>query len=139
PWSDVILQGPYRPGEVGNNAQPDWFLFWLDGALRILPPVEFAIPFWPRAIVVSGPFVAGALLPGLVFVFLIAYPFVERRVYGLRGDWHVLQNPLEIPLRAGAMLGFWSFILILSAAATNDILSRLLGIPIETLTWFFRI
>ncbi|HUG83081.1 MAG TPA: cytochrome b, partial [Euzebya sp.] len=35
PWSDVSLLGPYVPGEVGNNAQPDWFLFWLEGALRI--------------------------------------------------------------------------------------------------------
>lgn len=139
PWADVTLQGPYRAGEVGNNAQPDWFLFWLEGALRILPPIEFAIPFWPRDIIVSGPFVAGVLLPGLIFMCMIAYPFVERRVYGLTGEWHVLQNPLEIPLRAGAMLGFWSFVLILSAAATNDVLSRMTGIPIESITWFFRI
>lgn len=139
PWSDVTLQGPYRPGVVGNNAQPDWFLFWLEGALRIFPAVEFTIPFWPSDIVVSGPFVAGALLPGLVFLVLIAYPFVERRVYGLDGEWHVLQNPLDIPLRAGVMLGFWSFVLILSAAATNDILSRITGVPIEQITWFFRV
>jgi ubiquinol-cytochrome c reductase cytochrome b subunit len=139
PWADVALQGPYRAGEVGNNAQPDWFLFWLEGALRIFPPVEFTIPFWPRGIVISGPFVAGALLPGLVFLVLIAYPFLERRLYGLEGAWHVLQNPLDIPLRAGVMLGFWSFVLILSAAATNDILSRMTGVSIEAITWFFRV
>jgi ubiquinol-cytochrome c reductase cytochrome b subunit len=136
PWSDVSLLGPYVPGEVGNNAQPDWFLFWLEGALRIIPPIEFGVL---GSFVISGPFVAGVVLPGLIFTFLAAYPFLEKRVYGLEGDWHVLQNPLEIPLRAGVMLGVFSGLLILSAAATNDILSRMFGIPIEAMTWFFRI
>jgi ubiquinol-cytochrome c reductase cytochrome b subunit len=135
PWSDVLLLGPYIPGEVGNNAQPDWFLFWLEGALRLQPSFEFTL----LGTVISGPFVAGVVLPGLIFAFLVAYPFLENRVYGLKGDWHVLQNPLEVPLRAGVMLGVWSFVLILSAAATNDILSRMFTIPIETITWFFRV
>ncbi|MGH8930164.1 MAG: cytochrome b [Egibacteraceae bacterium] len=135
PWSDVALLGPYLPGEVGNNAQPDWFLFWVDGMLRILPPVEVDLP----GVTISGPFVAGILLPTLVFGALIAYPFLERKVYGLRGEWHVLSNPLEIPLRAAMSIGTFSFVLIVSAAATNDILSRLTGIPIEGLTRFFRL
>lgn len=136
PWSDVALLGPYVPGEVGNNAQPDWFLFWLEGALRIFPPLEFTIP---PGIVISGPFVAGVVMPGLIFGGLLFYPWIERHVYDLEGDWHVLQNPLEIPLRAAAMLGTFSFVLFISAAATNDILSRMFGIPVETMTWFFRI
>lgn len=136
PWSDVSLLGPYVPGEVGNNAQPDWFLFWLEGALRIFPPIEFGIP---GTLIISGPFVAGVVLPGLIFTFLALYPFLEKWLYKLEGEWHVLQNPLEIPLRAGVMLGVFSALLLLSAAATNDILSRMLGIPIEVMTWFFRV
>ena len=136
PWSDVTLIGPYVPGEVGNNAQPDWFLFWLEGALRIFPPLEFEIP---PGIVISGPFVAGVVMPGLIFGSLLAYPWIERHVYGLKGEWHVLQNPLEIPLRAAVTLGIFSFVLLISAAATNDILSRMFGIPIESMTLFFRV
>ena len=136
PWSDVTLTGPYVPGEVGNNAQPDWYMFWVEGALRIFPAVEFSIL---NVMTISGPFIAGILLPGIVFTTLAAYPFIERRVYGLRGEWHVLTNPLEIPLRAAFVLGTFSFVLIVSAAATNDILSRLTGVPIEAATWFFRI
>jgi ubiquinol-cytochrome c reductase cytochrome b subunit len=135
PWSDVTLIGPYIPGEVGNQAQPDWFLFWVEGMLRILPPVEIDLP----GVTISGPFIAGILLPGLVFGALIAYPFLERKVYGLRGEWHVLSNPLEIPLRAAMAGGTFSFVLIVSAAATNDVLSRLSGIPIETVTGIFRV
>ncbi|MGH3665361.1 MAG: cytochrome b, partial [Egibacteraceae bacterium] len=88
PWSDVSLLGPYVPGEVGNNAQPDWFMFWLDGMLRIFPPLEFSLF---GVMTVSGTFVAGVVLPGAIFTFLAAYPFLERKVYKLDGDWHVLQ------------------------------------------------
>lgn len=135
PWADITLQGPYQPGEVGNAAQPEWFLFWVEGALRIFPPLEVDV----AGMTLSGSFVAGALLPGVLIAALVAYPFVERRVYNLRGDWHVLQNPMNLPLRAGFVVGFFSFLVLLSAAATNDVLSRLWGIPIETLTWIFRV
>ena len=134
PWSDVELLGPYIPGEVGNNAQPDWFMFWLEGVLRMFPALEWDLP----GFTISGPFVAGVLLPGLVFGALIAYPSIERRVYRLEGPWHVLQNPLDIPLRAAWAIGTFSFVLISSAAATNDQLSRMTGIPIERWIWAFR-
>jgi quinol---cytochrome-c reductase cytochrome b subunit len=135
PWSDVALQGPYVPGEVGNNAQPDWFMFWLDGMLRMVPGIEFNLP----GFTLNGVFIAGIVLPTLIFGTLIAYPFLERRVYRLQGDWHVLQNPLDIPLRASFGLGTFSAVLLMSAAATSDQLSRITGIPIETVLWFFRI
>lgn len=135
PWSDVALSGPYVPGEVGNNAQPDWFMFWLDGMLRMFPSVEWDFP----GFTINAVFIAGIVLPGLVFGALIIYPFLERRVYRLQGDWHVLQNPLDIPLRASFGLGTFTAILFMSAAATSDQLSRLTGIPIETVLWFFRI
>jgi ubiquinol-cytochrome c reductase cytochrome b subunit len=135
PWSDVSLLGPYIAGEVPNNAQPDWFMFWLEGALRITPGIEIDLP----GVTISGPFVAGIVIPGLVFTGLALYPFIERRVYKLQGDWHVLQNPLEIPLRAATVVGTFMFVLLLSAAATNDQLSRISGVPIEVVTWFFRV
>ncbi|MDQ3610847.1 MAG: cytochrome b N-terminal domain-containing protein [Actinomycetota bacterium] len=135
PWSDEALVAPYLVGDITNQAQPEWFLFWLEGALRIFPPVEFSL----LGMTISGPFVAGALFPALIIAVLVAYPTIEKRFYGLQGDWHVLQNPLEIPLRAAFASGFFGFLLLMAAAATNDILSNLTGIPIETITWFFRI
>jgi ubiquinol-cytochrome c reductase cytochrome b subunit len=135
PWSDVALQGPYVAGEVGNNAQPDWYIFFMEGALRIIPPFEFRL----LGVTISQLFVASVLVPSLAFGFLFAYPWVERRRYGLQGDWHVLTNPLEVPLRAALVGATFILLLLLSAAATNDILSRMTGVPVETVTWFFRI
>jgi ubiquinol-cytochrome c reductase cytochrome b subunit len=137
PWADITLQGPYVAGEVGNNAQPEWYIFFMEGALRIIPPFEVALPLTGSPI--TQLFVGGVLLPGLLFGFLFAYPWLERRWYGLEGDWHVLTNPLEVPLRSSLVGGTFVLLLLLSAAATNDILSRMTGIPVEVVTWIFRI
>ncbi len=135
PWADVTLLGPYIPGEVGNNAQPDWFLFWTDGLLRALPPIEFSI----LGATINTVFIAGALIPGILFGLLFAYTFIERKVYKLEGEWHVLTNPLDIPLRAAMVMGTFSFVLLASANATNDIISRMTGITIEDLVFLFRV
>ncbi len=135
PWADIALQGPYVAGEVGNNAQPEWYIFFLEGALRIVPPFELSF----LGITLSQLFVAGVVLPGLLFGFLFAYPWIEKRVYGLQGDWHVLTNPLEVPLRSALVGSTFMLLLLLSAAATNDILSRMTGIPVEVVTWIFRV
>jgi ubiquinol-cytochrome c reductase cytochrome b subunit len=135
PWADITLQGPYVAGEVGNNAQPEWYIFFMEGALRIIPPFELTI----GGMTISQLFVAGVLLPGILFGVLFIYPWLEKRVYRLEGDWHVLTNPLEVPLRSSLVGGTFVLLLLLSAAATNDILSRMTGIPVEVVTWIFRV
>src|SRR5207253_10977067 len=36
----IWLYGPYHPYEATNGAQPDWYVGWLIGALRLMPPLE---------------------------------------------------------------------------------------------------
>jgi ubiquinol-cytochrome c reductase cytochrome b subunit len=135
PWADITVQGPYVPGEVGNNAQPEWYIFFMEGALRIFPPFEVSF----LGMTITQLFVGGVLIPGVLFGFLFIYPWIEKRHYRLEGDWHVLTNPLEVPLRSALVGSTFMLLLLLSAAATNDILSRLTGIPVEIVTWVFRI
>lgn len=134
PWADVVAQGPYRPGEIGNQAQPEWFMFWLEGPLRLLPAVEWTI----GPVAITGPLIAGLVLPGLVFVALIAYPFWERRVYRLDGDWHVATDPTRLPLRLAFSFGLGMFLLVVSTGAANDAVSRSMGVPVETVTQVLR-
>ena len=42
--------GQYQPDKISYAVQPDWYMGWLDGALRIMPSWEFTgfghtIPF----------------------------------------------------------------------------------------------
>ncbi len=72
------LYGPYRTGAVTTAAQPDWYMGWLEGALRLFPAWRVhlfghTIPevFWP-----------GVVVPTLTFALLYAWPFLEARVTG---------------------------------------------------------
>ena len=75
---DLALR-PVRPGRgVSSASQPDWYMGWLDGALRLMPGWEirafgFEIP---------NPFFPGVLLAGITFGLLYAWPFLEARFTG---------------------------------------------------------
>ncbi len=50
----VWLYGPFQPAAVSAGSQPDWYIGWLEGALRLMPPWELRLggfeipnPFFP--------------------------------------------------------------------------------------------
>jgi ubiquinol-cytochrome c reductase cytochrome b subunit len=135
PWSDVDLHGPYIVAQASNASQPDWFLFWIEGALRLYPPIDLEI----AGTVISGPFVSGVVMPILFTVVMAGYPWLERHVVGSDGQHHhVAQGGLEVPFRAGFVAGFTTFYLVLTFAAANDVYARLLNLPVETIVWWLR-
>ncbi len=70
----VWLYGPFTPFDATTQAQPDWYMGWMEGGLRLMPGWDirigwFVLPavFWPAVI-----------LPGLVFTPLLIWPFVDQ-------------------------------------------------------------
>ena len=139
PWSDVDLHGPYVVAQASNASQPDWFLFWVEGALRLYPPI--LIPLGPATI--SGPFLTGIVMPLLLVLLLFAYPFVERRIepsaWPLQGDHHVLQHPMDVPRRAGIVAAVATFMAVLTVAGGNDVVARLLSVATEDVIRVLRV
>jgi ubiquinol-cytochrome c reductase cytochrome b subunit len=135
PWSDVGGEGPFRPAEATNTLHPAWALFFLSGGLRIVPAVDLVV----GPIRLTNMFVAGVVLPGLLFGALVAYPFFER--WWLRDDveHHVLAGPLDLPMRAGVTAVLTGVLLVLTLAAAVDVISFWLRAPIEGVIWGFRI
>jgi ubiquinol-cytochrome c reductase cytochrome b subunit len=131
----VWLWGPFSPAAVTSPAQPDWYVGWLDGALRLFPPWEFRVGgylvpsvFWPAIV-----------LPLILFGVLYLYPWLERAVTHDRAEHHVLQRPRELPGRvAVGAYGITLFTFLLLAGA-NDIAARQFRIPLLTIIWFMRI
>src|SRR5437588_2789001 len=72
----IWLWGPYHVGASTNGAQPDWYLGWLIGALRLMPGWDVVIA---NRTVIPNPFWGGVLFPGVVFTLLYLWPFLERR------------------------------------------------------------
>jgi ubiquinol-cytochrome c reductase cytochrome b subunit len=136
PWSDVDLHGPYLIAAATNASQPDWFLFWVEGALRLYPGWE-----WEAfGTVFSGLFTVGIVMPLLVGLVLFAYPAVERLVVGGDDDYHhEVQGPMDVPFRLGFVVALVTFLAVLTAAAGHDVIARLLQARIERVTMVLRL
>jgi ubiquinol-cytochrome c reductase cytochrome b subunit len=112
----IWLWGPYHPGVGTNGAQPDWYLGWLIGALRLMPNFDVNIGHYT---LIPNPFWGGVLFPLLVFGFLFAWPSIERRIRGDYAFHNVLDRPRDYPFRTavGAALFTWVFVIFLAGAA----------------------
>jgi len=131
----VWLYGPFVPQSVSSPAQPDWYLGWLEGALRLFPNWEI------RAFghTVANPFFPAIVLPGITFLLLYLWPFMEQRLTGDRLQHNLLERPRDRPVRTGLGAAALTFYGVLFFAASNDLIARLFRIPVDGVTWFFRI
>lgn len=131
----VWLYGPYDPSAVSSGSQPDWYLGWLEGALRLFPPFEPTI----LGVTFPNPFFGGVLLPVLMLAGLYAYPFLEQWVTRDREVHHVLDRPSSRPGRTALGAGFVTFFLVLTIAGSNDIFSVISGVRIDVIRDVLRI
>ncbi len=128
--------GPYDPTQVTAGSQPDFYMWFSDGALRLLPGfLEFEIfgTTWSFNI-----FLGSLVLLPLVWVIIGAYPFVEAWVTGDKREHHVLDRPRNAPVRTAIGAAAISIYLVLAMGSVNDILAIKLNLSINDLTMLFR-
>jgi ubiquinol-cytochrome c reductase cytochrome b subunit len=132
----VWLWGPYHPYVGTNGAQPDWYLGWLIGALRLMPNLE--IHLFGHTIV-PNPFFGGVLFPGLVFALLYALPWLDRRFISKDYRRHdLLERPRENPRRTALAAAILAAVAVVFAAGSVDRLFFQFGFGYEGAIWFFR-
>ncbi|PRZ03899.1 menaquinol-cytochrome c reductase cytochrome b subunit precursor [Isoptericola sp. CG 20/1183] len=136
--NNVWNYGPYDPSPVGAGAQPDWYMLFLEGSLRLMPGAgtEWVIFGYTLPLNVLIPAV---VVPGLLFTFLFVYPFLEARVTGDKREHHVLDRPRNVPVRTGLGVAFLTAFIILALAGSNDLIATHFGMSINQITWAFRI
>ena len=132
----IWLFGPYNPGSISAGSQPDWYMGWLEGSLRIMPSWE--INAWGYLIPMSV-LIPALAVPGFIFTVLALYPFLERWATGDHAIHHQLDRPRDVPARMGFGVAGVTFYGLLWLAGGNDILAKTFHIPLYTTTWFFRI
>jgi len=120
--------GPYDPSPVSAGTQPDWYIGFADGALRLLPP--------GLDLVIGGytmPF--GVLIPLLGLVLFIAvvafYPFIEAWITGDKREHHILDRPRNTPVRTAIGAAGVTFYAVLWAAASSDLIATHFRLSIE--------
>jgi len=132
----IWLYGQYVPYKVSYAVQPDWYMGWLDGALRIMPSWEIHLP----GHMIPNVFFPAVLLPGLTFTVLYAWPLIEGWVTKENlVAHHLLDRPRDRPKRTALGVGVLSFYFMLFGASSTDVLANFFHISLNSILWFFRI
>ncbi len=132
----IWTYGPYDPSPVSAGTQPDWYIGFADGALRLMPgwlggpggvPLEFVLFNTTYSLNVLIPVVGLGLFLAVVFV----YPFLEAWVTGDKREHHIADRPRNMPTRTAIGAAGVTFYAILWAAASSDIVATHFRLSIE--------
>lgn len=131
----VWKYGPYDPSKVTAGSQPDWYMGWPDGLLRIIPAWETHL--W--GITISWNVMLPILvMPPLMLMVLMALPFLEAWITGDKREHHLLQRPRNAPTRTAIMAALMTFYGLAWAAGGNDIIAIKMHLSINQITYFMR-
>jgi ubiquinol-cytochrome c reductase cytochrome b subunit len=128
--------GPYETWQATNGAQPDWYLGWLIGSLRLMPGFDVSIGHYT---LVPNPFWGGALFPLVVLAVLGAWPWIERRFTGERGIHNVLERPRDAPARTAFGAAFFTWVALIFISGSADRADVFFGIDYVSQVWFYRV
>jgi ubiquinol-cytochrome c reductase cytochrome b subunit len=131
----IWIYGPFNPAEVSSASQPDWYMGWLDGALRIMPGWEIRAFGYE----IPNPFFPAVLLAGVTFGLLFIWPFLEARVTGDRAEHHLCDRPRQRPVRTALGVATLSFYVVCFLGGASDVLSSTFGLSVNAVLWTFRL
>jgi ubiquinol-cytochrome c reductase cytochrome b subunit len=127
--------GPYHVASATNGAQPDWYLGWLIGALRLVPNFDVTIGHYT---LVPNPFWGGAGFPLFVFFLMFLWPWLERRATGDYAFHNLLDRPRDAPWRTAIGAAILTWIFLVFAVGSADRVYVLFGLSYRGQIWAMR-
>jgi len=123
--------GPYDPSPVSAGTQPDWYIGFADGMLRLIPPHLESVIF-------GYTFTWYILIPivvlGLFIVAVAIYPFIEAWIIGDKREHHMTDRPRNAPTRTAIGAAGVTFYAVMWAAASSDLIATHFKLSIEGVT-----
>lgn len=133
--NQVWMYGPYNPAQVTAGSQPDWYMGWVEGAVRIMPGLE---SHWGSTTWSWNIFLPFAVLMGIFYTALALWPFVESWITGDKREHHLLDRPRNAPTRTALGVAGVTFYGLLWAGGGNDIIATHFHVSLNQVTWFLR-
>jgi ubiquinol-cytochrome c reductase cytochrome b subunit len=130
----IWLYGPYDSFKISYAVQPDWYMGWLDGALRVMPAWETHLP----GHMIPNAFYPGIVLPGITFTLIYAWPLIEAWITGDKKEHHLLDRPRDHPIRTSIGAAVFAFYFVLFGASATDVLANYLVLSLNYVLVFFR-
>ncbi len=131
----VWVYGPFDPTASTPFAQPDWYLGWIEGAMRLNPAYKLHLGHY----LVPNVFFPAVLLPLLIFVLLYAYPFLDKLVSWDNRPHNVLKLPYQQPFNTALGFTALSFLLILFFAGGDDVIAVATSSSVVTIRRVLRL
>jgi ubiquinol-cytochrome c reductase cytochrome b subunit len=135
----IWVFGPYKAAVVSAASQPDWYVMFLDGSTRLFPPWEIRWHMFGQGYTLPPLFWPTLVLPGILTVLPMLYPFLEARFTKDKRAHHLLQRPRDNPMRTGLGAMAIAFYVVLVTAGGDDVIADKLQISLNAITWGLRI
>ena len=132
----VWVLGPYNPAQVVAGSQPDWYLGWVEGGVRIMPGWE---SHWGPTTWSWNVLVPGVGLMGLLFTGLALWPFIEAWLTGDKREHHILDRPRNAPTRTAIGVAGMATYAMFWIAGGNDIVATHFKLSLNAVTYFMRV
>ncbi len=131
----IWLYGPFEPGAATSFAQPDWYIGFLEGSVRLMPPWETRIGRYT----INNLVYSAMVIPGLIFTTLFLVPWIERRLTGDTAEHHLLDRPRDAPGRTGAGAASIAAVAVLFLGGSQDVIADTFNVAIGTVTTTLQI
>lgn len=131
----VWVYGPYDAGQALAGSQPDWYMGFADGLMRIM--LGWEINLWGHTLVLGVfiPLVAFGAVLGIIGI----YPFFESWITGDKTAHHLMDRPRNHPVRTGLGVAWISLYFLLLVSSSNDIIATHFHLSVNEVTWAFRV
>lgn len=137
--------GPYDPSPVQAGTQPDWYIGFVDGALRLMPGMlgDFSflwnIPLpWGTNSLALGVLLPALIPAGILFGLMFAWPWIERWVTKDNREHHILDRPRNAPTRTGVGVAGIIWYCVMWAAASSDLIATHFMVSLNDVTYWLR-
>ena len=127
--------GPYNPAQISAGSQPDWYMGWTDGLVRIWPAWEFYLGNYT----IPAPFLPFILGLPLLTGIAAVYPWIERKMTKDYAHHNLLQRPRDVPVRTALGWMAITYFMVLLLMGGNDIFAYQFDISLNLTTWMGRI
>ena len=130
----IWLYGPYDTGAATSYSQPDWYIGFLEGSLRLFPPWETRI----GRFMINNLVYSGVIIPGSSSGLLVV-PWIERRFTKDDREHHLLDRPRDAPHRTAAGVAAITFVAVLFLGGSQDVIAGTFDVSIGHVTTILQI
>ena len=131
----IWLYGPYTPAAISAGSQPDFYMGFLEGTLRIFPNWTWHV--WGHTVALNV--LIPTIVPlALLFGLAAFWPFLERWITGDRSEHHLNDRPRNAATRTAVGVAAIAFYGVFWAEGANDLIATHLDISLYLTTEIAR-